>query len=71
LSPQYLPTVPGDPFDAERPFKYRKAAGAYVLYSVGPDGKDDHGRPIPRRGGARSTYALADSIGDIVAGVVN
>jgi hypothetical protein len=29
---------------ADRPFVYRREGAGYVLYSVGPDGKDDGGR---------------------------
>jgi hypothetical protein len=31
-----------DPFAGD-PMKYRRKAGGYVLYSVGPDGSDDGG----------------------------
>ncbi len=43
LAPKYLPTVPGDLFSGKE-LVYRPAAGGYVLYSVGPNGKDDGGR---------------------------
>lgn len=37
----------GDPFSAElKPFAYRKTNDGYLLYSVGPDGKDDNGGEI-------------------------
>ncbi len=69
-----LPAKP--PYDPTYPGK-----GAYVLYSVGPDGKDDGGLPVdsalrPLRAAERampdsfSRYTTnADSLGDIVAGL--
>jgi len=42
LAPAFLQVVPTDPFDG-KPLKYRCAGGAYVLYSVAEDGKDDGG----------------------------
>jgi hypothetical protein len=43
LSPRYMKQVPQDAF-AGRPLMYSAADQAYVLYSVGPNGKDDGGR---------------------------
>jgi hypothetical protein len=42
LVPAWLPSVPIDRFNDE-PLHYRKTADGYVLYSVGPDLKDDRG----------------------------
>nr|CAA9286545.1 hypothetical protein AVDCRST_MAG63-3995 [uncultured Armatimonadetes bacterium] len=74
LAPEYLKSVPVDPFALEGPLRYRRTATGYVLYSVGPDGKDDGGKPIEDaeigrdRPGRR--YAVqGGSRGDIVAGV--
>jgi hypothetical protein len=50
-----------DPFDGG-PLRYRRAGADYLLYSVGPDGKDDGGRPVPY-----DDYTH-DSPGDLVAG---
>ncbi len=48
LVPAYLPTVPVDPFDSSgRPLRLVLRDGEYVVYSVGPDGKDDGGPPPP------------------------
>ncbi len=45
LVPKYLPAVPADPFaDRARPLSYLPAARPALLYSIGPDGKDDGGR---------------------------
>ena len=44
LVPEYLPTVPLDPFgDQGRVLGYRPDADPPVLYSTGPDGVDDSG----------------------------
>lgn len=42
LVPKDLATVPQDPFDG-KPFRYRRLETGYVVYSVGPDGKDNEG----------------------------
>lgn len=46
LVPQELPEVPRDPFKPERRLTYKKSGTKYVLYSVGPDGRDDGGKVI-------------------------
>jgi hypothetical protein len=69
LCPGYLPAVPSDPFARNAPLRYRRSEGAYVLYSVGPDGADDGGRPINPPGSPPGRYVSAESKGDIVAGV--
>ena len=46
LAPGYLPRVPQDPFALSDPLRYRRIGNSYLLYSVGPDGKDDGGKPI-------------------------
>jgi len=43
LVPDYLPTVPLDPYGSGS-LQYRIENGAFVLYSVGEDGRDDGGR---------------------------
>ena len=45
LVPKYLPVVPDDPC-AAGPMKYRVEEGRYTIYSIGPDGDDDGGKPI-------------------------
>jgi hypothetical protein len=51
LVPQLLPAVPLDPFDGA-PLRYKPLVNGYVVYSIGPDGRDDGGKepPIGRRG---------------------
>ena len=41
--PKYVPSLPEDPFGTG-PIRYKREPGGYVLYSVGPNGKDDGGR---------------------------
>jgi hypothetical protein len=43
LAPKHLPEVPDDLF-AGKPLVYRPGEKGYLLYSVGPNGKDDGGR---------------------------
>lgn len=78
LVPGYLKAVPTDPFSLSRPLNYKPKGATFVLYSVGPDGKDDGGQPIfevkKQKPGAGALFdqryaADADSKGDIVAGV--
>jgi len=42
LTPVYLTATPQDPFDGQ-PLRYRKQGEGYLLYSIGPDLKDDGG----------------------------
>ena len=43
LLPAYLHSIPPDPFGAGEPLHYRRTGQGYTLYSIGPNGKDDHG----------------------------
>ena len=50
LVPEFLPAVPLDPVDGQ-PLRYHpKANGTFLLYSVGPNGKDDGGSPLLEQG---------------------
>ena len=42
MAPKYLAAVPGDLFSGKA-LVYRPAAGGYLLYSVGVNGKDEDG----------------------------
>jgi hypothetical protein len=55
-----LPDRPRDPWSG-KDFGYIRTGDSFTLYSVGPDGIDDHGQPIP-------TDAGAAPVGDLVAG---
>jgi len=76
LSPTYLHTIPQDPFGPTGSLHYKLDGAQYLLYSDGPDNKDDGGQRIddPQRvlnGGSEYTRYLvqSDSKGDIVAGI--
>lgn len=71
LTPTFLQRVPRDPFSAAS-FRYRRTKNSYTLYSIGPDGKDDGGKPArdKRYAGKGREYSVeADSQGDMVAGI--
>jgi hypothetical protein len=44
LTPKYVAKLPQDIFNNDADLKYRVENGGYLLYSVGPNGKDDGGR---------------------------
>jgi hypothetical protein len=75
LSPGYVKKLPDDPFAAQGTFKYRIQGKTYLLYSVGPDGKDDGGTPInaPKYVGPIGKWqryvVKSGTLGDIVAGI--
>jgi hypothetical protein len=75
LAPSYLKQIPTDPFGGGEPLHYRKSGNSYILYSVGPDSKDDGGKPIDDSppGTQSSPGALhsvhPESKGDMVAGI--
>jgi type II secretory pathway pseudopilin PulG len=74
LTPAYLKRLPDDPFAVQGTFKYLAKGKNYVLYSVGPDGKDDGGTPIddPKQASGSNPNARyfinENSVGDVVAG---
>jgi murein DD-endopeptidase MepM/ murein hydrolase activator NlpD len=59
LVPTYLTEIPEDPITGQ-PLLYRAAADAYIVYSVGPDGKDDGGdllrKPDPTHKGPGTIF---------------
>jgi hypothetical protein len=56
LVPEYLDALPADAFSGE-PYIYKADQGGFLLFSVGPNGKDDGGAPLEGPGGI---------VGDIV-----
>ncbi len=44
LAPKYIPELPKDRFTDAADYIYKTDGKGYILYSVGPDGKDDGGR---------------------------
>jgi hypothetical protein len=71
LVPEYLSEVPIDPYSDNQPLRYKRQDGDFLLYSVGPDCRDDGGRPWNREPGRESCIRIPamDSKGDIVYGV--
>ena len=57
LVPEYLPFLPKDDFSG-KDFIYHPQTNGYLLYGIGPDGKDDGGTPFSKKGG--------DSPGDML-----
>jgi hypothetical protein len=76
VSTHYLQTLPTDSFAKDGKFRYRKQGKNYLLYSVGPDGVDDSGKPIeikrtdPKRPKPKNRYVVdSTGKGDIVVGM--
>jgi type II secretory pathway pseudopilin PulG len=71
LAPKYLKQIPDDPFGLATPLMYQRKGDSYLLYSIGPDGKDDGGKPIlnPGKKGNARYFVLQDSLGDVVPGI--
>ena len=72
LVPNYLRKVPIDPFDGMTSLRYRLDGEKYRLWSIGPDGINNNGRPVENKNqtgrGRYHSWASGNS-GDIVAGV--
>ena len=70
----YLHKIPIDPFDGINPLHYKLQGNKYLLWSIGPDGVDNHGTPIFNNldeDAVSAQYQLLDpkSKGDVVAGI--
>jgi hypothetical protein len=62
VAEKLLARVPADPYDGA-PLRYVRIADGVVIYSIGPDGKDDGGkidRPKPQAPGTDLGYQLWD-----------
>lgn len=46
LVPAYLPSVPPDTFAGRRPLRFKRTAGGFTVYGVGPDRGDDGGSVV-------------------------
>jgi hypothetical protein len=68
LAPEYVKSLPMDPFSAGDAFKYKLTANGYLLYSIGPDTKDDGGKPVVQHNQPNSRFVDFQDKGDIVAG---
>lgn len=65
----YLSQVPQDPFAGTAPLRYRRISKTqYILYSIGPDSKDDGGKPIITKtgNGILKRWAETGMVGDFV-----
>ena len=71
LVPGYLKVAPHDPLTVDAILKYRPTRNGYLLYSVGPDGKDDGGVPIDTNSDNSPNRVMLESKNDMVAGVNN
>ena len=82
LVPGYLKSVPADAFGGGEAMRYQTDGKTYQLWSIGPDGVDDGGKPIPPRAGQRRAQTVPgerprgprsftdfEGRGDVVAGV--
>ncbi|MGC4042356.1 MAG: hypothetical protein QM758_00950 [Armatimonas sp.] len=58
--------APADPFNQNQPLHYEKKSDGYRLWSVGPDGKDNGGSPIPAKNNNSHVYEATQD-GDVVA----
>lgn len=67
LTPKLLAKIPIDPFGRGEALRYRKVGDSYGVWSVGPDGQDDGGQPIPLRPGRTLAVLEPQSSGDVVA----
>lgn len=79
LVPGFLPRVPIDPFSGIAPLRYRRTKNTYILWSIGPDGIDDGGKPVVDAASKRSRRVspaappslpsiFSESKGDYVSG---
>lgn len=79
LTPGYLHAIPADPFALSGTVCYKRTGMRYVLYSVGPDGKDDGGKSCntgrrllktrKHQQNSSAQGATPQSKGDVVAGM--
>lgn len=73
LVPRYLKKIPADEFGGGEQLRYKPARQNYILYSIGPDGTDDHGRAIVNRKFPKTKrdhfLMQLESTGDFVAGI--
>ena len=79
LVPNYINAVPADPFGKGEALRFQTDGKTYELWSIGPDGIDNGGTPIPWFKGRKNVKRHADererlpfinddSLGDYVAG---
>jgi hypothetical protein len=49
LAPRHISAIPKDIFDNDGDLRYKPTDNGYLLYSVGPNGKDDGGKTMADR----------------------
>jgi hypothetical protein len=59
IVPQYLASVPVDPFN-EKPVKYKKLPKGFIIYSVGENGIDDGGKEESKDTGRNDKDSVCD-----------
>jgi hypothetical protein len=64
LLPRYIKHVPLDPYDGLHSLRYKSSTSKYLLYRIGPDGKDDNGKPLKSDGTilGHSAYSKGDIV---------
>ena len=71
LVPEYLPSLPDDPFEVGAPLQFKNDGAGLRIYSIGPDGMDDGGQPIQNVGDdgqpTASKNVIMASQGDVLA----
>jgi hypothetical protein len=62
LIPQFLDSLPIDSYDG-KPLRYRaESDGTFVLYSIGSDGVDDGGKPLPKERNSKPQFLSSRDI---------
>lgn len=56
LVPNYVGAIPADPFGGGERLRYKKQGDSYILWSIGPDKRDDGGKPLPSRSTTQIYY---------------
>ncbi|HEX9998088.1 MAG TPA: hypothetical protein VGB45_13185 [Abditibacterium sp.] len=72
LAPKYLENAPLDPLSDGQILRYRRDGNRYKLWSIGPDERDDGGKPAENPAAKRpsSRYFVTEEMsGDIVANI--
>ncbi len=72
LKGKYLKNIPRDPFRPAESLCYQRTSSGYKIYSVGPDGIDQGGKPFVNHndysvGNKKNPSLQMESVGDIVA----
>ncbi len=62
LVPGYLKKIPQDPFTAKGEYKYKSTGDSYILYSIGPDGRDNGGKLVLRASKRPNMKAKGDFV---------